>query len=52
MKVLMKDGQISDLDSGVTEVCEPCQLGKQHRVKFSISSACSGGPLDLVHMDV
>ena len=52
MKVLMKDGHILDLDDGVVEVCEPCQLEKQHRFKFSMSSARIGGPLELVHMDV
>ena len=52
MNVLIKDGWIPDLDGGIVEVCESCQLGKQHRVKFSISSEHSRGPLELVHMDV
>ena len=52
MKELMKDGRILELDGIVADICEPCQMGKQHLVKFSMSSARSGGPLDLVHMDV
>ena len=51
MKEPMKHGRIPQLDGGVIGICEPCQMGKQHRVKFFMSSARSGGPLNLVHTD-
>ena len=52
MKELSKHGLISDLDGGILEVCEPCQIGKQRRAQFASSSARSAVPLELVHTDV
>lgn len=40
------------LDGGLLEVCESCQICKQHGVKFSNSLARSAGPLELVHIDL
>ncbi|GAA0186910.1 hypothetical protein LIER_34198 [Lithospermum erythrorhizon] len=37
----------------INEVCEECQLGKQHREPFpSKSNWCSQSPLELVHTDL
>ena len=52
MRVLMRNGRILELDEGVVDICEPCQMKKQHRIKFSINSAHNIGPLELVHSDV
>ena len=34
------------------ELCEPCELGKQHRQPFPSSTTKTTKPLELVHMDV
>ena len=34
------------------EVCDPCELAKQHRKPFSSSSSSTSRPLELVHMDL
>ena len=53
LRELSRRGLISDLEDGATgEICEPCQMGKQRRVQFNISTACSAAPLELVHTDV
>ena len=52
MKELKKYGLILDLDEGVSEVCEPCQMEKQKRVQIVNSSTHNVAPLELVHMDV
>ena len=52
MKELSKRGLISDLDRGIWEVCEPCQIEKLRRVQFDSSLAYSAVPLELVHTDI
>ena len=34
------------------QLCEPCVLGKQHRLPFPTSTTVTTKPLELVHMDV
>nr|XP_019703355.1 uncharacterized protein LOC109505324 [Elaeis guineensis] len=53
LRELIRRGLISDLKDGATgEICEPCQMGKQRRVQFNISTTHSAAPLELVHTDV
>ena len=53
LRELSRRGLISDLEDGATgEICEPCQMRKQRRVQFNISTARSAAPLELVHTDV
>ena len=53
LRELSRRGLISDLKDGATgEICEPCQMEKQRRVQFNISTTRSATPLELVHMDV
>nr|XP_019702058.1 uncharacterized protein LOC109504953 [Elaeis guineensis] len=53
LRELSRRRLISDLEDGATgEICEPCQMRKQRRVQFNISTARSATPLELVHMDV
>ena len=52
MKELSKHGLIPDLDGGISEVCESCQMKKKRRVQFASSSAHNAAPLELVHTDV
>eukprot|EP00961_Rhodomonas_salina_P113047 1520957-Rhodomonas_salina.1 len=54
--------QSKDMVTGITisaeefkaqkEVCEPCVMGKQHRLPFAASSNSSKKQLQLVHMDL
>ena len=37
---------------GQQGVCEPCVMGKQHRLPFPASETTSSKPLELVHMDL
>lgn len=36
----------------LNKFCEPCQLGKHHKLPFSVSSRQSSHPLDIVHCDI
>ena len=38
--------------AGENGLCEPCVLGKQHRLPFTASETVSTRPLDLLHMDL
>ena len=53
LRELSRRGLISDLEDGATgKICEPCQMGKQRRVQFNISTTRSAAPLELVHTNV
>ena len=49
---IRRRGMIPVLKKEGNDLCEPCILGKQHRVTFARSTKHSEGVLDLVHSDV
>ena len=59
LAALQQHGMVKNLPVSAAEflavgedLCEPCVLGKQHRLKFAASEHRASQPLELVHMDV
>ena len=38
--------------AGANALCEPCTLGKQHRLPFNTSTSATKAPLELLHTDL